>query len=132
MIRLVQFLASNRDVDVLGVRLDGDKPTVFGFYADSPSGFRIHNVGDIDGIIHFLRCNREVKSFKCKLHGEDGTVRIRALATIADENFELEGYIRPPDEVDSYVAPQIQLQRWLEDFSKKLADVRRKFSLKHA
>lgn len=131
MTKLIQFLASNPDIEFVGVRWHDNAAIVFAHYKDGMTNFRVQNVGDVDRIIHFLRGNPECASVKFRvLH--DGTVHLRALAGIADEPFEIEGYINPPEPDEVHVPAMLQLETWLDNFAKKLADVRRKFSLQHA
>lgn len=133
--RIITFLAQNRDIEFVGIKLGVETETAVVWAAPRKlgRGFRIHNVGDIDSITHYLRCNREVKTLKLALL-DDGRVILRSLATISDSNFEIDGYISPPDQEpgEQRVSAQQQLHDWLDNFAKKLANVRRQLSKQHA
>lgn len=133
MTKLIQFLYDHHAaVEFVGVKWEKNSAVVWAAPRALGKGFRIHNVGDIAQITHYLRCNPEVKTLKVALK-DDGRVILRSVASIADHNFEIDGYILPPSqEPDEKVIPaKQQLQDWLDNFSKKLAHVRTKLSKQH-
>lgn len=129
MKKIVEFLAQHRDIEFVGFKLgvESDVTVVWAAPRALGNGFRLHNVGDIDNVTKYLKCNPEAESLKVALQ-DDGRLIVRSVASIADQKFEIDGYVG----FDSDVSAQQQFQEWLDNFSKKLADTRRKFSARHA
>lgn len=132
MKRIVTFLAEHPDIEWIGVRWDNNAAQVIGSVRGQPSPFRVHNVGDIDEVIHYLRCNPEAQSVKFALL-DDGRLLIHSVASIADQHFAIEGWIAPQEKADAdYVPATTQLREWLDNFTLKLTQARRHFSKQHA
>jgi hypothetical protein len=132
MTKILEFLVVNPEVACVGIRLKGNGAEAFALMLDDRPGFRIHNVGEIDEVVDFLRANPECKSVKFGVNNI-GLFIIRSTASIADNVYEIERCI-DPIEVDfkHWHTAREFLRDVLKDFSGKLTGLRHKFSLKHA
>lgn len=131
MMQIINFLVANAgDVQFVGVKWEHNHGVVFACqYHPGARPFALHNVGDIDNILRFVReQSPEVKSIKFALT-PDGTLFVRSLATLGEESYEMEDYVSPPEEGEIVEPPQVQLDQILCNFSLKLQKAKAQRSL---